>query len=211
MTDKNKNSDTIADLEERIRFLEESLAREKSDREDFFNEMVTGFAECEIILNSEGKPIDFRFLSANRIFCRITGFSSEDVTGNRYSTLFPDTGTFLIDKSYSILKGKSAPVFEFFYPETSGYYEISIKRISDTRFRCYFHDITFYKFAEKNLKKSEERFNLALTGTNDGLWDWDLRTDHVYYSPRWKSMLGYEDDELKNHISTWEKIGRAHV
>ncbi len=70
----------------------------------------------------------------------------------------------------------------------------------------YVGDITFYKFAEKNLRKSEERFNLALTGTNDGLWDWDIRTDHVYYSPRWKNMLGYEPDELKNHISTWDSL-----
>jgi len=206
MKDQNNQSDRIAELEEKIRSLEESIIREKSDRENFFNEMVTGFAECEMILNTEGKPIDFQFISVNKIFCRITGRSCEEVSGNRYSTLFPDTGTFLIDKSYSILQGKSAPVFEFFYPETSGYYEISIKKLSDKRFRCFFHDITFYKFAEKNLRKSEERFNLAMTGTNDGLWDWDLRTDHVYYSPRWKNMLGYEPDELKNHISTWESL-----
>ncbi len=206
MKDQNIQSDRIAELEEKIRFLEESLTREKSDREDFFNEMVTGFSECELILNSEGKPIDFMFISANKIFCRITGRSCEEIAGSKYSSLFPDTGTFLIDKSYSILQGKSAPVFEFFFPETSGYYEISIRRISDTRFRCYFHDITFYKFAEKNLRKSEERFNLALTGTNDGLWDWDLRSNYVYYSPRWRNMLGYEPDELKNHISTWESL-----
>ena len=206
MTETNNTSDRIAELEGKIRFLEEALAREKTDRENFFNEMVTGFAECEMIFSSEGKPVDFRFISVNRIFCIITGFSSEDVTGNTYCTLFPDTGTFLIDKSHSILQGKSAPVFEFFYPGTSGYYEISIKKVSGTRFRSYFHDITFYKFAEKNLRKSEERFNLAMTGTNDGLWDWDLRTDYVYYSPRWKSMLGYDPDELKNHISTWESL-----
>ena len=56
------------------------------------------------------------------------------------------------------------------------------------------------------LMKSEERFSLAMRGANDGLWDWDLETDEVYYSPRWKSMLGYEEDELKNHLNTWSAL-----
>lgn len=57
-----------------------------------------------------------------------------------------------------------------------------------------------------DLKKSEEQIAYALHGTNDGLWDWNLESNHVYYSPLWKSMLGYEATELPNHLSTWEKI-----
>jgi diguanylate cyclase (GGDEF)-like protein/PAS domain S-box-containing protein len=53
---------------------------------------------------------------------------------------------------------------------------------------------------------SEERFALAMRGANDGLWDWNLLTDDVYYSPCWKSMLGYDDNELENTLATWSSL-----
>jgi PAS domain S-box-containing protein len=53
------------------------------------------------------------------------------------------------------------------------------------------------------LNVNEERLRLVLQITNDGLYDWDLQTNEVYYSPQWKAMLGYADEELENQLSTW--------
>ncbi|MEA3513346.1 MAG: PAS domain-containing sensor histidine kinase [Campylobacterota bacterium] len=52
----------------------------------------------------------------------------------------------------------------------------------------------------KNIKDS---LQLAIDGSNDGLWDWDIITDKVYFSKRWKNMLGYEVDELSHNMKEW--------
>lgn len=59
------------------------------------------------------------------------------------------------------------------------------------------------KQAEDALRLSEERFSLAMRGANDGLWDWDVASGQVYFSPQWKAMLGWEDHELPNSFHEW--------
>ena len=56
------------------------------------------------------------------------------------------------------------------------------------------------------LKESEARFERAMRGTNDGLWDWDLTGDQIYFSSSFKALMGYADDEIENIIDTWRNM-----
>jgi len=65
-----------------------------------------------------------------------------------------------------------------------------------------------HKQAQEALRESEERYALAARGANDGLWDWNLVTGAVYFSPRWKAMLGFREDEIDDRLEEW--LGRIH-
>ena len=64
------------------------------------------------------------------------------------------------------------------------------------------------KKAEEALRESEERYALAMRGANDGLWDWDLRTNDMYFSPRWKEMLGCQESDIEDNVEAW--LARVH-
>ena len=70
-------------------------------------------------------------------------------------------------------------------------------------------DVALYRHQmERKLRESEERYSLATQGANDGLWDWNLKSNEIYFSPRWKSMLGYADTQVGHAPEEW--FGRLH-
>jgi PAS domain S-box-containing protein len=62
--------------------------------------------------------------------------------------------------------------------------------------------------AEEESLRARERFKLAVLGSGDGIWDWDLVTNEMYFSPRWKEMIGYDDGEISNTFNEW--ASRVH-
>ena len=96
---------------------------------------------------------------------------------------------------------------------------VSLVRDEDTQEAKYFvaviQDISVRKQAEESLKRTSaalqevtERYQLAVQGSGDGLWDWDIKNDRAYISPRWKKILGYEDHELEGYPDVF--VERLH-
>jgi PAS domain S-box-containing protein len=67
-------------------------------------------------------------------------------------------------------------------------------------------DVTARTVANTRLQENEERLTLAFAGAKEGIWDWNLETNAVVYSTRWKQMLGFGDDEIEPHVSAWERL-----
>jgi PAS domain S-box-containing protein len=89
--------------------------------------------------------------------------------------------------------------------------EVHLQLIEDDQdsvFLAVILDITRRRQSEEALRASEERWKLALQGSNDGIWDWNIKTNKVFYSVRWKEMLGFEDHEIANERDEWAK--RVH-
>jgi len=66
------------------------------------------------------------------------------------------------------------------------------------------HDISKMRDADKKLRLSEERWKFALENSGDGLWDWNAATDKVYFSDKWKKVIGYEPHEITDSFQEWK-------
>lgn len=67
-------------------------------------------------------------------------------------------------------------------------------------------DLTILRETEAALHESRERFELAMRGSTDGLWDWKIATNEAYYSPRFRDLLGYDALELPDHPWAWDRF-----
>lgn len=70
----------------------------------------------------------------------------------------------------------------------------------------YGEDVTERKLLLDQLHAEKDRFQLAIDGANAGLWDWNITTGEVYYSKKWKTMLGYEESEIPSTLDSWSNL-----
>jgi PAS domain S-box-containing protein len=97
----------------------------------------------------------------------------------------------------------------FDYPSTGGARRqvvVTVIPVSADTAIAHVDDVTERRQTEARLRDSLQRYELAVRGTDDGLWDWNFVTDELYWSPRWKSTLGYAEGELTAQIERYREM-----
>lgn len=136
------------------------------------------------------------------------GRRPEELIGKHIWTVFPEGIGHPFQHAYERAMEEQQRVrFEDYFPPWDRWFENIVYPAPDGM-SIYFHDITEKKKAGLALQEAEARLRLATEGSNTALWDWDLRTNEVYFSPIWKRQIGYEDHEIPNRFEEWES--RVH-
>lgn len=134
----------------------------------------------------------------------LLGRKPGDLIGKNYWVEFPEAkGTPFAGAYLRALETQEVMVIEDYYAPWERWFENRIYPSKDG-LTIFFTEITARKGTELKLRASQGRLELSIRSANVGLWDWDLLTNKVYYSPEWKSQLGYEDHEISNDFSEWE-------
>jgi len=157
---------------------------------------------------------DGRIAYANPAVVRIVGATSPDqiVGKTTFELLDVRSHALLRERRAQLLAGETVPPAEEKIVRLDGAVvdvEVNsalIKDESGDAIQVIVRDVTDRKRKEAILRESEERLTLAFAGAQEGVWDWNLETDAVVYSPRWKQMLGYSEEEIEPHISAWERL-----
>ncbi len=147
---------------------------------------------------------------------RIFGWKQEELIGRSYlETVHPEDRKRLHKEFQELIKkgnGETVNTICRYKKKDESYLTVEINGINLLEHAdikgvlASYHDITARTLAEDALKESEERFALAIEGTQTGLWDWDMINDRLTYSARCLDMLGYEKDELMGKISAFTEI-----
>ncbi|MDB2562250.1 PAS domain S-box protein [Sulfurimonas sp.] len=156
-------------------------------------------------------------LDCNEALVHILGYDTKkellSLHASDISPEFQDDGLSSYTKSNENLKraiDSNGYRFEWLHKkknEDTVYCEVTLTPIVHENEAAIFasvRDISDRKLLQASNKKLTTRLELAFSGNEDGIFDWDIENDSIYYSPSWKQMIGYEDNELENTMNEWE-------
>lgn len=176
------------------------------EREGFIRAVVDNAADGILTMDGEGV-----LLSVNQAAQRIFGYDAQELQGQSVDTLMPElklTGKKALPLAGDDIRIQAKGRRRDGRPLDLGVRLSEIEQGGKRIYVAVVRDVTEQRQAEENLRRSEERLDLAIRGANDGLWDWDLGTEKVYFSPQWKTMVGCSEHQIGDLWEEWRS--RVH-
>lgn len=185
-----------------LQVTQKSLEESKQKYFELFEFSPVGF----VILDHQ-----LKIINTNHAFSKLIQYEKEDLIAQPLTSFINPEHQDIFYLAYrTLMKGNSKKAIDIKMNTSNGnmlwaHVEILTRDEAKT-FIVSVTDITDRKKQEIQVKRSEERLRLALEGTTDGVWDWNLENNEIFYSPNWKKMLGYQVNEVENKFSLWEKL-----
>ncbi|MEE4280226.1 MAG: EAL domain-containing protein [Halieaceae bacterium] len=154
--------------------------------------------------------VRFRLAMMNPEALAISRVDPDQAVGALLEDVFPGAESMgfvaALERVYRTGRVESLEALHYVDDRRDGWYRNDIYRLSDSRLMAVYTEVTEDHEAAAALKESETRYELLTESLADGIYDWNLVEDTIYFSPSWKAQLGYADHELENRVSVWEDL-----
>ncbi|MDD1712486.1 MAG: PAS domain S-box protein [Methanoregulaceae archaeon] len=192
---------------EELRRKEQELSASESRYRTLFENMLDGFAYCKMVYDESGRPDDFIYIETNKAFSQLTGLGN--VCGKRVTEVIPgikEMNPEIFETYGRVARTGTPEAVEVYFKPLEKWLNISVYSPEKECFVAVFEDFTDRKNAEEALRESEEKLQLALSGSDTGMWELDIPTMGGAIDDRAAQILGYRKQDIGSSVTDWNAL-----